>query len=74
MAVEPRVCRARLQGAFEGLVGQLGGEAFVGAPAEDAAAAEVHLGSEVEPAFASGQVSDVGDPNLVGSGGCGSLQ
>ncbi len=63
-----------MQGAFEGLIGQLGGEAFVGAPAEDAAAAEVHLGGEIEPAFARRQVGDVGDPDFVGPGGRGTLQ
>lgn len=53
---------------------QFGGKAFVRAPAEDAAAIEVHLGGQIEPAFASRQVRDVCDPDLVGTLRCGTLQ
>ncbi len=49
----------------QGGIGQLGGLVFAGAPAKDAAAAKVHLGSEIEPAFASLEGSHVGELDLV---------
>src|SRR5215212_2921769 len=35
------------------------------APAQDAAAAQIHLGSQIEPALARGHIGDVSEPYLV---------
>lgn len=48
----------------EGFDDQGGLHVLPGCPADDAAGKEVDLGGEEEPAFASGDISDVGDPRL----------
>lgn len=45
-----------------------------GGPAQDAAAVEVHDGSQIEPAFAGRDEGDVADPDLIRGGGCGAVQ
>jgi len=36
-------------------------------PADDLAAMQIQYGGEVKPAFAGGDVGQVGEPNLIGS-------
>jgi hypothetical protein len=57
----------------QGLENQGGAEGFGHGPTDDLAAVEVEDGGEVKPAGRSGNVGDIGDPDLVGSGGLGRL-
>ena len=45
----------------------MGVDVWVHGPADDSTAVEVHDASLVEPAFLGGDVSDVCDPDLIGS-------
>ena len=52
---------AAVQGTIESGERQPGVETGVGAPADDAAAKGIHLGSEIEPAFCGGDAGDVSE-------------
>jgi len=52
----------------EGVEGQAGFEIFLHGPADDFAAEEIHDAGQIEPTFASGNVGNVADPNLVDAG------
>ena len=57
---------ASAPGFGQGLLHQGGVDFVAEAPADDFAAEQIHDGSQVEPALASRQVSDISDPGLVG--------
>ena len=48
---------------------QLGVDVWVHGPADDPSAVEVHDAGQIEPTFFGGDVSDVGDPDLIGGVG-----
>jgi len=56
-----------VQGHLECLESEGGLEILLHGPADDSAAIEIHDGGEVEPAFASGNVGNVTDPDSVNS-------
>src|ERR1044071_3664973 len=51
----------------EGILDEGGIDFVMKAPADDFAAEEIHDRGQIKPALASWQVSDVGDPGLVGA-------
>jgi hypothetical protein len=53
---------------------QRGVDAFTGGPADDLAAVKIQDGGQVKPALRGLNVSDVGQPDLVGSSGIGQLR
>ena len=56
-------------GLLEGILDQGAFEAVLSRPANELAAFKVHDGGQVKPPFAGGNVSDIGDPDLVEPGG-----
>lgn len=54
---------------LEGVLDEGTFEAVLSRPANDLSAFKVHDGGQVKPAFAGGNVGDIGDPDLVEPGG-----
>src|SRR5215210_1638172 len=69
MVQKSRRRAASFQRSFEGFCHQGFLQVVAKLPADDPAAAEVHDQSEIKPALARGDVSDVSHPDLVGRGG-----
>src|SRR5512135_1775281 len=67
MVQEPCRRTAGFQSPFEGFCHQCFLEVISELPADDGAAEEVHDQSQIKPALARGNVSDIGDPDLVWS-------
>ena len=63
-----------LQRHGESLENEGGVDPFAHGPADDLAAVEIQDTGEVEPTFPSLDIGDIGDPDLIGRGGCWRLR